>query len=89
MRHPTANLWHRDPLSKEAMTAGKTRFYRWHIDAQLFDGANPPLVTTLLGIKNPKGDNQTIVYDDGTGDQIEAAPGSTACQSINRSLAVS
>lgn len=81
MRHPVANFWHRDPLTDEAIAAGKTRFYRWHIDAQLFDGKNPPLVTTLLGIKNPKGGNQTIVYDDSTGDEITAPPGATACQS--------
>ena len=71
----------RSQRQRQALEAGKTRFYRWHIDAQLFNGANPPLVTTLLGIKNPKGDNQTIVYDDNTGDEISAPPGSTACTS--------
>ena len=31
-----------------------TRFFRWHIDAALYN-LNPPLVTSLLAVQVPKG----------------------------------
>lgn len=54
-----------------------TRFCRWHIDAALYD-LNPPKVTTLYGLKVPKGDRQTCRYDDGTGDELSVPLGTTA-----------
>lgn len=54
-----------------------TRFYRWHIDAALYD-LSPPKVTTLYGIKVPQGPKQKCRYDDGTGDELEVPPGTTA-----------
>lgn len=54
-----------------------TRFYRWHIDAALYD-LNPPRVTTLYGIAVPQGNNQLCRYDDGTGDELEVPLGTTA-----------
>lgn len=54
-----------------------TRFYRWHIDAALYD-LNPPKVTTLYGLTVPKGDHQTCRYDDGTGDELSVPLGTTA-----------
>ena len=54
-----------------------TRFYRWHIDAALYD-LNPPKVTTLYGITVPQGNKQVCRYDDGTGDELEVPLGTTA-----------
>ncbi|KAK8843520.1 hypothetical protein IAR55_007180 [Kwoniella newhampshirensis] len=76
-RHPTHQLFHRNHLSDADLAKGKTRFYRWHIDAALYD-IGPPLVTTLLGVKNPKGPSQTVVYDDGSGDELVVPLGGTA-----------
>ncbi|OCF44414.1 hypothetical protein I317_01674 [Kwoniella heveanensis CBS 569] len=77
MRHPTHQLFHRHHLSVAELAEAKTRFYRWHIDAALY-GINPPIVTTLLGISNPKGEPQTVVYDDGTGGSLGISRGATA-----------
>ncbi|KAJ3861426.1 hypothetical protein EV359DRAFT_66491 [Lentinula novae-zelandiae] len=44
------------------------RFYRWHIDAALYD-LSPPRVTTLYAICR---------YDDGTGDELEVPLATTA-----------
>ncbi|KAK0763484.1 hypothetical protein N5P37_002861, partial [Trichoderma harzianum] len=46
-----------------------TRFYRWHIDAALYDDA-PPVATTILAVTLPKRRMQTVRYDDGTGDEL-------------------
>ncbi|PNP43626.1 hypothetical protein TGAMA5MH_04598 [Trichoderma gamsii] len=54
-----------------------TRFYRWHIDADLY-GAPPPIATTILAVKLPKRRMQTIRYDDGTGDELVAPLGTIA-----------
>ena len=54
-----------------------TRFYRWHIDAALYD-LNPPKVTTLYGLSIPQGSKQVCRYDDGTGDELEVPLGTTA-----------
>lgn len=54
-----------------------TRFYRWHIDAALYD-LNPPKVTSLMAVKVPQGRRQTVRYDDGTGDELEVPLGTTA-----------
>ncbi|KII83728.1 hypothetical protein PLICRDRAFT_439397 [Plicaturopsis crispa FD-325 SS-3] len=86
LHHPTHQSFHRDQLSAEQLTRGDTRFYRWHIDAALYD-IPPPVVTTLLGIHTPSGPTQTIRYDDGTGDTLPAAPGATAFVSGSSSLA--
>ncbi|KAJ4496919.1 hypothetical protein C8R41DRAFT_236503 [Lentinula lateritia] len=50
---------------------GITRFYRWHIDAALYD-LSPPRVTTLYAVRVPEGPNQICRYDDGTGDGLES-----------------
>ena len=64
-------------MSAEDEEKGVTRFYRWHIDAALYD-LNPPRVTTLYGIKVPGGAAQTCRYDDGTGDELPVPLGTTA-----------
>ncbi len=77
LRHPSHRTFHRDPLT-EAQEAGDfTRFYRWHIDAALY-ALHPPKVTTLLAIEVPKNREQTVLYDDGSGDTLAVPLGTTA-----------
>ncbi|KAF9225265.1 Clavaminate synthase-like protein [Gyrodon lividus] len=77
LKHPSHKTFHKTIISEEDEAKGYTRFYRWHIDAALYD-YNPPRVTTLYGITVPKGDNQTVRYDDGTGDELHVPLGTTA-----------
>jgi len=77
LRHPTHRAFHQSPLSDEQEAEGLTRFYRWHIDAALYE-LHPPKVTTLLALKVPEARRQTVVYDDGTGDTLDVALGATA-----------
>ncbi len=69
LRHPSASLVPRRSRSTDAQEAqGFTRFYRWHIDAALYE-LHPPKVTTLLALTVPEPRTQRpFVYDDGTGD---------------------
>ncbi|KAE9407331.1 Clavaminate synthase-like protein [Gymnopus androsaceus JB14] len=57
-------------------TAYIIRFYRWHIDAALYDLSPPP--TTLHAIRVPQGPKQIVRYDDGTGDELSLPLGTTA-----------
>ncbi|KAG6380699.1 Clavaminate synthase-like protein [Boletus reticuloceps] len=77
LKHPSHKTFHKTRVSEEDEAKGYTRFYRWHIDAALYD-YNPPRVTTLYGITVPKGDRQTVRYDDGTGDELPVPLGTTA-----------
>ncbi|KAH0837865.1 taurine catabolism dioxygenase TauD, TfdA family-domain-containing protein [Lanmaoa asiatica] len=77
LKHPSHTTFHKTRISEEDEAKGYTRFYRWHIDAALYD-YNPPRVTTLYGITVPKGDRQTVRYDDGTGDELPVPLGTTA-----------
>ena len=77
LKHPSHTTFHKTRVSEEDEAKGYTRFYRWHIDAALYD-FNPPRVTTLYGITVPKGDRQTVRYDDGTGDELAVPLGTTA-----------
>jgi alpha-ketoglutarate-dependent taurine dioxygenase len=76
LKHPHHKTFH-----KHAISAGddrdNTRFYRWHIDAALYD-LEPPRVTSLMAVKVPKIEYQTLRYDDGTGDELQVPRGSTA-----------
>lgn len=77
LKHPHHRTFHRDIVPQE-QDLDVTRFFRWHIDAALYD-LNPPRVTSLLAVKVPAGRTQTLAYDDGTGDKIENVPlGTTA-----------
>lgn len=78
LTHPSHTTFHHTPLTPDVVKQGKkTRFYRWHIDSALYD-LLPPLVTTLLGIKVPPStQTQTVVYDDGTGAELEITQGAT------------
>lgn len=79
LRHPHHRTFHATSISA-SHDLTHTRFYRWHIDAALYGGVAraPPVVTTLLAVKVPKGRRQTCVYDDGTDDQLDVPLGTTA-----------
>ncbi|KAF7978014.1 hypothetical protein HWV62_1879 [Athelia sp. TMB] len=79
LKHPNHTTFHKTPISATEDAAGRdtTRFYRWHIDAALYD-LSPPKVTTLYGITVPEGRTQTCLYDDGTGDELPVPLGTTA-----------
>ena len=78
LKHPSHPPFHKTPVSPaDEAAAGITRFYRWHIDAALYD-LNPPRVTTLYAILVPRGPQQTCRYDDGSGDELPVPLGTTA-----------
>ena len=74
--HPHHKKFHKHPIPEEDDLA-YTRFFRWHIDAALYD-LNPPKVTSLMAVSVPKGRRQTLRYDDGTGDELDVPLGTTA-----------
>lgn len=74
--HPHHKKFHKHPIPEEDDLT-HTRFYRWHIDAALYD-LDPPKVTSLLAVSVPKGRRQTLRYDDGTGDELDVPLGTTA-----------
>ncbi|KAI0127129.1 hypothetical protein BJ170DRAFT_734314 [Xylariales sp. AK1849] len=76
LKHPHHKSFHATKVPPEE-DIDFTRFYRWHIDAALYDLA-PPVVTTLLAVKVPGGRRQTCRYDDGTGDELDVPLGTTA-----------
>jgi hypothetical protein len=77
LKHPSHTTFHKTRVSPEDEARGVTRFYRWHIDAALYD-LSPPRVTTLYGIRVPDGPRQVCRYDDGTGDELSVPLGTTA-----------
>lgn len=77
LKHPHHKTFHKTHISDADEEKGATRFYRWHIDAALYD-LNPPKVTTLYGLNVPGGPHQVCRYDDGTGDELEVPLGTTA-----------
>ncbi|KAJ7571997.1 Clavaminate synthase-like protein [Mycena floridula] len=76
LKHPSHTTFHKSRVSVEDEAKGITRFYRWHIDAALYD-LSPPKVTTLYGLTVPKGPSQVCRYDDGTGDELPVPLGTT------------
>lgn len=76
LKHPHHHTFHASRIP-EADDLTATRFYRWHIDAALYDLA-PPVVTTLLAVRVPQGRTQTLRYDDGSGDELTVPLGTTA-----------
>ncbi|CAK5272695.1 unnamed protein product [Mycena citricolor] len=77
LKHPSHKTFHKTVVSPEDDAAGVTRFYRWHIDAALYD-LSPPRVTTLYALQVPAGPAQVVRYDDGTGDELPVPLGTTA-----------
>jgi hypothetical protein len=77
LKHPQHPGFHKTEISPEDAAKGYTRFYRWHIDAALYN-LSPPKVTTLYAVKVPGGDHQTVRYDDGSSHELEVPLGTTA-----------
>ncbi|CAG8023102.1 unnamed protein product [Penicillium salamii] len=82
LRHPHHRTFHQDHIPDDK-DYDFTRFYRWHIDAALYD-LYPPQVTTLLAVQVPKGRRQTLLYDDGTEEAMNVPLGTTAFVSGER-----
>jgi xanthine dioxygenase len=82
LKHPHHKTFHKTVIP-EAEDKDFTRFYRWHIDAALYD-LNPPKVTTLLAVKVPGGRTQTLRYDDGSDETMQVPLGTTAFVSGNK-----
>jgi len=76
LKHPHHRTFHKHPIPEEK-DLQYTRFYRWHIDAALYD-LNPPKVTTLLAVSVPTGPKQTLLYDDGSNEEMQVPIGTTA-----------
>ncbi|GAA5931988.1 TauD/TfdA family dioxygenase [Sporobolomyces koalae] len=77
LRHPSHQTFHKTKVSDEDTARGQTRFYRWHMDAALYE-RDPPKVTTLCAKLAPQGKTNIVRYDDGTGDELEVPLGGTA-----------
>lgn len=86
LRHPHHRTFHKDHIPDEK-DYDFTRFYRWHIDAALYD-LYPPQVTTLLAVNVPKGRRQTLLYDDGSDETMDVPLGTTAFVSGQRMFAL-
>ncbi|KAJ7052296.1 hypothetical protein C8F01DRAFT_1221996 [Mycena amicta] len=77
LKHPHHRTFHKTTVSDQDEAGGATRFYRWHIDAALYN-LSPPKVTTLYALRVPRGEPQVCRYDDGTGDELPVPLGTTA-----------
>lgn len=76
LKHPHHATFHKTKIPDEE-DKQVTRFYRWHIDAALYD-LSPPRVTTLQAVQVPKGRTQTLRYDDGSNEELQVPLGTTA-----------
>lgn len=76
LKHPHHKTFHKTHVADEE-DEQVTRFYRWHIDAALYN-LSPPRVTTLYALSVPEGRTQTLRYDDGSDDTLEVPLGTTA-----------
>jgi xanthine dioxygenase len=76
LTHPHHKHFHKHPIPEEE-DLDFTHFYRWHIDSAMYE-RDPPIITSLLAVKVPKGRRQICRYDDGTGDELEVPLGTTA-----------
>lgn len=85
LKHPSHQTFHRHPLSEAQEREDFTRFYRWHIDAALYK-LQPPKVTTLLALEVPEGRQQTVLYDDGSGDTLSVPLAATVFVSGSRAF---
>ncbi|KAH9845068.1 Taurine catabolism dioxygenase TauD, TfdA family, partial [Teratosphaeria destructans] len=82
LRHPHHQTFHQSAIAEED-DRHDTRFYRWHIDAALYD-LHPPLVTSLLAVQVPRTPPQRLRYDDGSDDALSVPRGATAFVSSYR-----
>ena len=75
LRHVNHTEFHKHVLSDEQIAAGETRFYRWHIDAPLYE-LQPAKVTMLYSIVNSSQPDQFITFENG--ERLDLAAGATA-----------
>ncbi|KAJ8087029.1 hypothetical protein PM082_005854 [Marasmius tenuissimus] len=80
LNHGHHSSIHKTRILQEDEEKGYTRFFRWHMDAALYE-FSPPRVTGLYAIKIPDGPKQTVRYDDGSGDELLVPLGTTAFES--------
>jgi alpha-ketoglutarate-dependent taurine dioxygenase len=85
LKHPSHQTFHQAPLSPAQERQDFTRFYRWHIDAALYK-LQPPKVTTLLALQVPESRQQTVLYDDGSGDTLSVPLAATVFVSGSRAF---
>ncbi|KAH7109423.1 TfdA family taurine catabolism dioxygenase TauD [Dendryphion nanum] len=76
LKHPHHKTFHKTCIPPHE-DLDYTRFYRWHIDAALYE-LHPPRVTSLMAVKVPQGRTQTLRYDDGSSDEMQVPLGTTA-----------
>lgn len=87
LRHPHHRTFHATSIP-DADDRDYTRFYRWHIDAALYDLA-PPVVTTLLAVRVPSGRTQTCLYEDSSpSPSLQVPLGTTAFTSSYTTLSL-
>ncbi|KAH8094670.1 hypothetical protein BXZ70DRAFT_992019 [Cristinia sonorae] len=64
LKHPSHKTFHAPPhLTSDQESRGETRFYRWHMDAALYEFA-PPKVTSLYSVRTPLAPRQKCRYAD-------------------------
>lgn len=76
LKHGHHATFHKTRVPLEDEARGVTRFFRWHMDAALYEYC-PPRVTALYGLRIPTGSSQVVRYDDGSGDELEVPLGAT------------
>jgi hypothetical protein len=74
-------------IPHEEREKGASRFYQWHFDGSLYN-IPPPRVGCLLAVRTPKGPDVTVRWDDGTGCEMDIAPGATAMVAGSQALAL-
>ncbi|KAJ3528029.1 hypothetical protein NMY22_g9564 [Coprinellus aureogranulatus] len=78
LKHGHHRTFHKTRIPAEVEEQfGATRFFRWHMDAALYN-FDPPKVTALYGLRVPEGPEQIVRYDDGSGDELPVPLGTTA-----------
>ncbi|KAH8598872.1 hypothetical protein B0O99DRAFT_614364 [Bisporella sp. PMI_857] len=71
LKHVDLADFHVDPLSKEVLENGETRFYRWHQDTPLYENL-PGKATLLHSEVVPKLPNQEIGFENGEVMELQA-----------------
>ncbi|KAL0564229.1 hypothetical protein V5O48_017825, partial [Marasmius crinis-equi] len=80
LKHGHHSSIHKTRIPPEDEEKGYTRFFRWHMDAALYEHL-PPKVTALYALKIPDAPKQIVRYDDGSGDELAVPLGTTAFES--------
>ncbi|EFX05492.1 sulfonate dioxygenase [Grosmannia clavigera kw1407] len=86
LRHVTQAEFHAKPLTEAELADGQTRFYRWHLDAPLYE--RYPGKVTIISCQETPGylPDQKIVFEDGSVKSVY--PGGTAYVSGARAFSL-